>query len=50
MYISRLFFFLEKFDELIVTYEDFSANPELLSDPKLVVKVNDRYFKWWFRL
>ena len=27
----------------MVTYDDLSNNPALLSDPKLVIRINDRY-------
>lgn len=33
----------ESFIQSMVTYDDLSNNPALLSDPKLVIRINDRY-------
>lgn len=33
----------ESFIKSMVTYDDLSNNPALLSDPKLVIRINDRY-------
>ena len=39
-----VFFLLaESFIQSMVTYDDLSNNPALLSDPKLVIRINDRY-------
>ncbi|KXJ27671.1 phosphatidate phosphatase LPIN3 [Exaiptasia diaphana] len=37
---------LESFINSQVTFEDLSSNPALLSDPKLVIRINDRYYNW----
>lgn len=37
---------LESFMQSMVTYDDLSSNPALLSDPKLVIRINDRYYNW----
>lgn len=37
---------LESFIQSMVTYDDLSSNPTLLSDPKLVIRINDRYYNW----
>ncbi|XP_073251989.1 phosphatidate phosphatase LPIN3-like isoform X1 [Porites lutea] len=37
---------LESFIKSMVTYDDLSNNPALLSDPKLVIRINDRYYNW----
>lgn len=34
--------FLESFIQSMVTFDDLSSNPALLSDPKLVIRINDR--------
>ncbi|XP_057309060.1 phosphatidate phosphatase LPIN3-like [Hydractinia symbiolongicarpus] len=36
----------EKFLESRVTYEQFCENPELLNDPKLVIRIDNRYYNW----
>ena len=36
-------FFPESFMQSMVTYDDLCNNPLLLSDPKLVIRINDRY-------
>lgn len=35
----------ESFINSMVTYDDLSNNPALLSDPKLVIRINDRYIQ-----
>lgn len=37
---------LESFIQSMVTYDDLCNNPTLLSDPKLVIRINDRYYNW----
>ena len=37
------FLLAESFIQSMVTYDDLSNNPALLSDPKLVIRINDRY-------
>lgn len=37
---------LESFIQSMVTFDDLSSNPALLSDPKLVIRINDRYYNW----
>lgn len=37
---------LESFIQSIVTFDDLSNNPAILSDPKLVIRINDRYYNW----
>ncbi|XP_068737547.1 phosphatidate phosphatase LPIN3-like [Montipora capricornis] len=37
---------LESFIQSMVTFDDLSNNPALLSDPKLVIRINDRYYNW----
>ncbi|KAJ7325636.1 Lipin-3 [Desmophyllum pertusum] len=37
---------LESFMHSMVTYDELSNNPALLSDPKLVIRINDRYYNW----
>ena len=39
-----LFGFTESFIQSIVTFDDLSNNPAILSDPKLVIRINDRYY------
>ncbi|XP_033822825.1 phosphatidate phosphatase LPIN3-like [Periophthalmus magnuspinnatus] len=36
----------EKFEERMVTYQDFSSNPGLVDDPNLVVCINSTYYNW----
>ncbi|XP_020786569.2 phosphatidate phosphatase LPIN2-like isoform X2 [Boleophthalmus pectinirostris] len=36
----------EKFEERMVTYQDFSNNPGLIDDPNLVVCINSNYYNW----
>ena len=35
-----------RFARHIVTWEQFSASPELTANPNLVVRMNGRYFSW----
>lgn len=42
-YIILLAYLIEKFNQFVVSYEDFCKNPGLLNDPKLVIKINERY-------
>ncbi|XP_060552221.1 phosphatidate phosphatase LPIN3-like [Ruditapes philippinarum] len=37
---------LGKFMSMIVTFDDLSANPAMLSNPDLVVKIEDNYYNW----
>lgn len=37
---------LESFIQSMITFDDLSNNPALLSDPKLVIRINDRYYNW----
>ncbi|XP_003787647.1 phosphatidate phosphatase LPIN3 [Otolemur garnettii] len=37
---------LEKFNQHIVSYQDFTKNPGLLEDPNLVVKINGKHYNW----
>ena len=37
------FLFPESFMQYMVTFDDLCNNPLLLSDPKLVIRINDRY-------
>ncbi|XP_045182167.2 phosphatidate phosphatase LPIN3-like [Mercenaria mercenaria] len=37
---------LEKFMSKIVTFDDLSENPAMLSNPDLVVKIEDNYYNW----
>ncbi|XP_053430536.1 phosphatidate phosphatase LPIN3 isoform X2 [Nycticebus coucang] len=37
---------LEKFNQHIVSYQDFTKNPSLLEDPNLVVKINGKHYNW----
>lgn len=37
---------LESFIQSIVTFDDLGNNPAILSDPKLVIRINDRYYNW----
>lgn len=41
-----LFLFAETFSKFAVTFEDLCSNPSLLTDPKLVVRINERYYNW----
>ncbi|NXH43387.1 LPIN3 phosphatase, partial [Dicaeum eximium] len=36
----------EKFMEHMVSYQQFAANPRLVSDPNLVVMINKKYYNW----
>jgi len=36
----------EAFLEYLVPFESFTSNPYMLSDPKLVIKINERYYNW----
>ncbi|XP_037667460.1 phosphatidate phosphatase LPIN3 isoform X2 [Choloepus didactylus] len=36
----------EKFNQHIVSYQDFAENPGLLDDPNLVVKINEKHYNW----
>ncbi|NXO14610.1 LPIN3 phosphatase, partial [Oriolus oriolus] len=36
----------EKFMEHMVSYHQFAENPRLISDPKLVIMINDKYYSW----
>ncbi|CAH1128086.1 unnamed protein product [Ceutorhynchus assimilis] len=36
----------EQFDEHIVSFSDFSNDPSILENPKLVAKVNDKYYSF----
>ena len=38
---------VESFIQSMVTYDDLSNSPALLSDPKLVIRINDRYILLW---
>ena len=40
----------ESFIKSMVTYDDLSNNPALLSDPKLVIRINDRYILFFKQL
>lgn len=37
---------LEKFMSKIVTFDDLTENPAMLSNPDLVVKIEDNYYNW----
>lgn len=37
---------LESFIQSMVTFDDLCNNPAILSDPKLVIRINDRYYNW----
>uniref|UniRef100_A0A8C9TYE7 phosphatidate phosphatase n=1 Tax=Scleropages formosus TaxID=113540 RepID=A0A8C9TYE7_SCLFO len=36
----------EKFMEHVITYHEFAANPALIDNPNLVVKIGNRYYNW----
>ncbi|NWT09974.1 LPIN3 phosphatase, partial [Vireo altiloquus] len=36
----------EKFMEHIVSYQQFAENPRLVSDPNLVIMINNKYYSW----
>ncbi|XP_065063283.1 phosphatidate phosphatase LPIN3-like [Rhopilema esculentum] len=36
----------EKFREAMVSFEEFCKNPSILNDPKLVIKMNNKYYNW----
>ncbi|NXH26262.1 LPIN3 phosphatase, partial [Myiagra hebetior] len=36
----------EKFMEHMVSYQQFAENPRLVSDPKLVIMINNKYYSW----
>ncbi|KAF5909332.1 phosphatidate phosphatase LPIN2-like isoform X2, partial [Clarias magur] len=36
----------EKFEEHIVTYQDFVNNPGMIDDPNLVICINSNYYNW----
>ncbi|KAB5584128.1 hypothetical protein PHYPO_G00103860 [Pangasianodon hypophthalmus] len=36
----------EKFEEHIVTYQDFVNNPGIIDDPNLVICINSNYYNW----
>ncbi|NXC58235.1 LPIN3 phosphatase, partial [Aleadryas rufinucha] len=36
----------EKFMEHMVSYQQFAENPRLVSDPNLVVMINNKYYSW----
>lgn len=36
----------EKFEEHIVTYQDFANNPGIIDDPNLVICINSNYYNW----
>ncbi|XP_017335393.1 zgc:123305 isoform X2 [Ictalurus punctatus] len=36
----------EKFEENIVTYQDFANNPGIIDDPNLVICINSNYYNW----
>ncbi|NXG95633.1 LPIN3 phosphatase, partial [Loxia leucoptera] len=36
----------EKFMEHRVSYQQFAANPRLISDPNLVIMINKKYYNW----
>ncbi|KAL2296838.1 hypothetical protein Nmel_014889, partial [Mimus melanotis] len=36
----------EKFMEHMVSYQQFAENPRLISDPKLVIMINKKYYNW----
>ncbi|XP_059718739.1 phosphatidate phosphatase LPIN3-like [Haemorhous mexicanus] len=36
----------EKFMEHRVSYQQFAANPRLISDPNLVIMINNKYYNW----
>eukprot|EP00053_Salpingoeca_punica_P018847 m.187250 g.187250 ORF g.187250 m.187250 type:complete len:904 (+) comp17518_c1_seq9:244-2955(+) len=35
-----------KFEQYRLTFADFNNNPLLISDPNLVVRINDRFYNW----
>ena len=37
---------LEKFMSKVVTFDDLCENPSMLTNPDLVVKVEDKYYNW----
>ncbi|KAI1895692.1 hypothetical protein AGOR_G00108860 [Albula goreensis] len=36
----------EKFQEKVISYQQFSENPSLIDDPNLVVKIGTKYYNW----
>ncbi|XP_062360820.1 phosphatidate phosphatase LPIN3-like [Cinclus cinclus] len=36
----------EKFVEHMVSYKQFAENPKLISDPNLVIMINQKYYNW----
>ncbi|TVK90513.1 Phosphatidate phosphatase LPIN2 [Bagarius yarrelli] len=36
----------EKFEEHIVTYQDFANNPGIIDNPNLVICINSNYYNW----
>ncbi|NXS80396.1 LPIN3 phosphatase, partial [Erpornis zantholeuca] len=36
----------EKFMEHVVSYQQFAENPRLVSDPNLVIMINNKYYSW----
>ncbi|NWI82229.1 LPIN3 phosphatase, partial [Dryoscopus gambensis] len=36
----------EKFMEHMVSYQQFAENPRLVSDPNLVIMINNKYYSW----
>ncbi|NWY16122.1 LPIN3 phosphatase, partial [Aphelocoma coerulescens] len=36
----------EKFMEHMVSYQQFAENPRLISDPNLVIMINNKYYSW----
>ncbi|XP_043921837.1 phosphatidate phosphatase LPIN2 [Protopterus annectens] len=36
----------DKFMKHVVTYSDFAANPGIIDNPNLVVKIDNRYYNW----
>uniref|UniRef100_A0A674H050 phosphatidate phosphatase n=1 Tax=Taeniopygia guttata TaxID=59729 RepID=A0A674H050_TAEGU len=36
----------EKFMEHMVSYQQFAENPRLISDPNLVIMINQKYYNW----
>ncbi|XP_028667931.1 phosphatidate phosphatase LPIN3-like [Erpetoichthys calabaricus] len=36
----------EKFFEHIVSFQDFAANPGVIEDPNLVVRISSKYYNW----
>nr|XP_046229379.1 phosphatidate phosphatase LPIN1 isoform X2 [Scatophagus argus] len=36
----------EQFHEKIISYQQFAANPSIIDDPNLVVKIGSKYYNW----